>query len=99
MPPDEPDLWAFWVPEIVVEVVSPSSAERDHVEKREDYLAFGVLEYWIIDAARPHVVVLRRSRGAWAERTIGARGSYRTRLLPGFVLSPRPIFQAAHAAD
>lgn len=46
--PAERDVWSVWVPELVVEVISPGSEERDYVEKREEYLRFGVQEYWII---------------------------------------------------
>ena len=49
-PPDDPDaraedLWSTWLPDIVIEVVSPGSSEqRDYGEKREEYLRFGVRE-------------------------------------------------------
>lgn len=93
-PEEEPDLWASWVPEIVVEVASPGSEQRDYVEKREEYLLFGVLEYWIIDAGKREMLVLRRSRGRWAERTVRPPQVYRTRLLPGFDFDIAAVFQA-----
>src|SRR5262249_33872141 len=37
-PPEGKDLWARWVPEVVVEIVSPGSEHRDYVEKSEEYL-------------------------------------------------------------
>src|SRR5262245_45205261 len=77
-PPDDEDLWAAWVPEVVIEVVSPGSEHRDYVEKREEYLLFGVREYWIIDADRQEMLVLRRSRGQWAERVVRPPETYRT---------------------
>jgi Uma2 family endonuclease len=86
------DLWVRWIPEIVIEVVSPGSSHRDYVEKREDYLAFGVLEYWIFDAERVEMLALKRSKGAWVERAVRAAESYRTRLLPGFVLELAAVF-------
>src|ERR1044072_2880983 len=44
-------------PDIVIEVITPRSLDvrRDRVEKRDDYAAFGVRWYWIID---PSVRVL-----------------------------------------
>ena len=61
-------VWSVWVPEIVIEVVSQGSAHRDYVEKPEDYLIFGVLEYWIIDAIAGKVTINRRVRGRWQQR-------------------------------
>src|SRR5262249_41278332 len=71
-PDDEEDVdWAAWIPEIVVEIVSRGSRRREYVEKREEYLLFGVREYWIFDAERQEVTVLRRSGGRWVERKFG----------------------------
>lgn len=36
-------------PDLVVEVISPSSSSKDRVQKRHDYAAIGVPEYWLID--------------------------------------------------
>src|SRR5947209_3259843 len=36
------ERWSTWIPDLVVEVVSPGSEQRDYVEKREEYLLFGV---------------------------------------------------------
>ena len=94
-PPEEDDFWAAWIPEIVIEVVSPGSEQRDYVEKREEYLRFGVREYWIVDAERQEILVLRRSGGRWIERTLRASDTYRTRLLPDFVFACAPVFEAA----
>ena len=100
-PPDADDYWPEWVPEIVIEVVSPGSEaeHRDYVEKRQEYLAFGVREYWISDAMQRRFLILRRSRGRWAERSLGSEGTYRTQLLPGFELACAPIFRAADAVS
>jgi Uma2 family endonuclease len=94
-PPDVPNIWVNWIPEIVIEVVSSSSEYRDYVEKREDYLPAGVREYWIVDAGRQEVLVLRRVRGQWKEQMVRPPQVYRTRLLPGFELVCERVFQAA----
>ena len=44
-------------------MVSPGSEYRDYTEKLEEYLAFGVKEYWIIDLEEQHIIVFRLSRG------------------------------------
>jgi Uma2 family endonuclease len=95
--PEGEDLWATWVPEIVIEVVSLGSEHRDYVEKREEYLLFGVREYWIFDAERGELLVLRRTAGRWQERVVRAPAVYRTPLLPGFALAVAPVFEAAQA--
>jgi Uma2 family endonuclease len=97
-PPPDPDYWATWVPELVVEVVSPGSGERDYGEKREEYLLFGVREYWVVDAGREEILVLRRAKGRWTERVVRPPRMLRTRLLPGFELDVAGVFAAARAA-
>ena len=56
--PTEGDL----TPYLVAEVVSASSKKRDYEEKRQDYLDYGVREYWIVDPFLRHVTVLFRCR-------------------------------------
>ena len=94
-PGDDDDIWSTWIPELVIEVVSPSSVHRDYVEKREEYLQFGVLEYWIVDANKGQVLVLQRSRGTWAERTVQPPELYHSRLLPGLEFACEAVFEAA----
>ena len=96
-PPDVDDdlLWTQWVPELVIEVVSPSSRHRDYHEKPEEYLRFGVKEYWIVDAAEQVLVVMRRSRGRWVKTTVRPPATHQTRLLPGLKFSVQAVFEAA----
>ena len=98
-PRTDSEVWAVWVPELVVEVVSPGSRDRDHVEKREEYLQFGILEYWIIDRDRQALFALRRSRGRWAERVVTREQVYDTPLFPGLAFSLALVFQAADAVS
>jgi len=96
-PGDDSDVWYTWVPEIVIEVVSADSEVRDYVEKREEYLAFGVLEYWIFNAEREEMLVLRRHGGRWVEQVVRPPQSYTTRRLPGLEFACAPVFEAARA--
>jgi Uma2 family endonuclease len=73
-----------------VEVVSPGSQarKRDYEDKRADYLAVGLLEYWIVDPDLKQVTVLCRREvdgvAAWDERTFRGADAIVSDLLPGF---------------
>jgi Uma2 family endonuclease len=57
-------------PQLVVEILSPSTEERDRVVKKELYQRSGVAEYWIVDVEE-HVVeqyVLEQGRYALAAK-------------------------------
>ena len=85
-PAEDSSVWSVWVPEIVVEVVSPGSEHRDYEEKAEDYLHFGVTEYWVIDGPKGVITTHRRSRGRWQKRELKKLDRYTTHVLPGFEL-------------
>jgi Uma2 family endonuclease len=97
-PVSDENIWATWIPDILIEIVSAGSEYRDYVEKREEYWKFGVREYWIIDAYRRELLVLRRGKGDWAEHHIRPPKVYKTRLLPGFEFDIAAVFAAAEAA-
>jgi Uma2 family endonuclease len=83
-PPSEGGkAWRTWIPELVIEVVSPGSEHRDYEEKSEEFLALGVKEYWIIDARQQEMLVQRRQRGKWSQHTIHPGERCTTRLFPG----------------
>lgn len=52
-------------PELVVEVISPSSKSYDRITKREYYAALGVPEYWIVDIDAKKIERLRLSVGGY----------------------------------
>jgi Uma2 family endonuclease len=94
-PPPEVDVWSLWVPKIVIEVVSESSRKRDYEVKPDEYLEFGVDEYWIIDAAKKQMTVHLRWRGQWKKQVIRPPKKYSTRWLPGFSLDLKRVIAAA----
>jgi len=94
-PPQAKNVWAEWIAAIVLEIVSKGSEHRDYVLKREEYLQFGIREYWILDAFKSEMLVLRRHGGAWKEEIVCPPKLYRTPLLAGFKFSCAKVFQAA----
>ena len=62
-------------PTIVMEVVSKGAEARtrDYITKREEYLAFGIREYWIIDPETRTVLVLVRDGDLWVEQAYKER--------------------------
>lgn len=91
-------LWRHWLPELVIEVVSERSTDRDYIDKRQEYWDLGIKEYWIVDANREQIVVLRRGKSDWTEKRVGRGGKVTTRLLPGFELPNQAIADAAAQA-
>ncbi len=76
-------------PSLVMEVVSEGSEahERDYVTKREEYLAFGIREYWIIDPELHCVIVLVRDGDTWVEHRFQEGQQARSMILPGLAIA------------
>ncbi|CAG0994717.1 hypothetical protein PLCT2_02680 [Planctomycetaceae bacterium] len=62
--------------DLVVEVVSPDeeSHERDYVQKRKDYAAAGIPEYWIVDPNTRKITVLKLVKGKYTEHATAGEG-------------------------
>ncbi len=56
------------VPDMVLEVVSPSSVKKDTVVLRQAYWEAGIPEYWLVDARRPPLSfdILRHTQRGYA---------------------------------
>jgi Uma2 family endonuclease len=86
------------VPSIVAEFVSKRKRDRtrDYEEKRREYQAIGVSEYWVIDRFQRTMTVYKSLPGELAELIVKAEETYRTPLLPGFEL---PLAKLLKVAD
>jgi Uma2 family endonuclease len=71
-------------PSLVFEVVSQGGEARDYELKREEYLAFGLREYWIVDPIERRVTVLIRDGDVWMERVFPDGTVAEGLALPGF---------------
>lgn len=69
-------------PDLVVEVLSPSTALRDRGLKRERYAHFGVPLYWIVDPGRQQVEIYRLDEDPDRPAVV-ARESFKWQPVPG----------------
>jgi Uma2 family endonuclease len=74
------------VPELVVEVLSPSNRRYDLRDKCRIYREAAVQEIWFIDAERRQILVDRCRAGSYVEEIITA-GPVGSEVLPGFWLN------------
>lgn len=73
------------VPTLVVEILSPATANRDRVEKKAVYEANGVDELWLVDYMRREATIFYLSQGKYLPgKRFGIRQDLRSRCLPGF---------------
>jgi len=94
--PPEPDALPSPLPDLAVEVRSPSTWRYDIGAKKTAYERQGLPELWLVDTAAAEILIFRRS--ARAATTFDsseqlARGQTLTsRLLPGFALALGELF-------
>lgn len=70
------------VPDLVVEILSPSTRNRDQSEKKDVYARNGVDEYWIIDPRARSLTVFSRGGDSFDGGTTRTHGPVPSRLLP-----------------
>jgi Uma2 family endonuclease len=82
------------VPDVVVEILSKSTSERDRYIKRRVYERFRVPEYWIVEPVHGSVHLLRHSGERYAERAVLDRsGTVTCPDFPQVSVPLAPIFQ------
>ena len=81
-------------PDLVVEILSPATAERDQTVKLDLYAQHGVIEYWIVDPDAKTISVLLRGEGGFGVVGIyGERETLRSPTLAGFNVALDEVFQ------
>lgn len=59
-------------PDWIIEVLSPATAAKDHIEKRALYERHGVKEYWLVHPADRVVMIYRLAQAAYGKPEIRA---------------------------
>ena len=81
-------------PDLVVEVLSPSTRQRDLELKRSRYAHFGVKEYSLVDPETRTITMLALSGSEYEERgTYGISDQVTTSLVPGLVIHVAQVFE------
>ena len=82
-------------PDLAVEILSPSSADKDRGLKRELYCRYGVTEYWLVDPIAETVSIHRQRGGVLAVTDMFGRGqTLRSPLLAGLELRLDDVFSS-----
>jgi Uma2 family endonuclease len=83
------------VPDLLMEILSPSNWLYDRREKMQVYQAAGVTEYWIIDPRAVTIEVYALEQGIYVLAGQYGRGEVApSRLLSGFAVSVDDIFSS-----
>ena len=82
-------------PDLAVEILSPSSADKDQGVKRDLYGRHGVTEYWLVDPIAETVSIHRQRGGVLAATDTFGRGqTLRSPLFAGLELHLDDIFSS-----
>jgi Uma2 family endonuclease len=75
-------------PDWALEIVSPSSIERDYSKKRLQYESAGVREYWIIDPLEQRMTCYRLGKNGKYKEVRSRDGKIHSPVIPGFWVKP-----------
>jgi Uma2 family endonuclease len=82
-----------FAPDLVVEILSPSTAKWDRIKKYGVYARHGVAEYWIVDPGNETVEIFALRDGVYELAASGHKpGQLTSATLPGLVLELERVF-------
>ncbi len=82
------------MPDLVIEVLSPSTEDYDRQTKLRTYAALGIPHYWIVDARSQLVFEnVLQTNGRYQERVIGPDGIFRPALFPDLEIDLAQTFR------
>jgi Uma2 family endonuclease len=86
-------------PDLIMEVVSTESADRDWLRKYADYEAGGVREYWIVDPLEGKIEAYFLGKAQQYRRIRPRDGKITSRILAGFYLRPEWLLTSPRADE
>jgi Uma2 family endonuclease len=84
-------------PDLVIEIVSPSTARYDRIVKFNQYRKAGVREYWIVDPEARDVFTYVLKNGEYTAANYGDTGSAPVAVLPGCEIDLASVFGSPEA--
>jgi Uma2 family endonuclease len=86
--------WVRGAPDLVIEILSPTTNTIDRGPKLKAYARYGVAEYWIVDPVEKAVEVYSLTpTGYQLTRSFSEEESLSSAMLPGFELQVGSLFQ------
>jgi Uma2 family endonuclease len=79
------------IPDLVIEILSPSTQERDLGRKAEIYASLGIREYWPVDIENRAITVLALQEGRY-EDAPQTSGVVRSTVIPGLEINLGELF-------
>lgn len=79
-------------PDVVIEILSPSTRGIDQVRKMALYARSGVPEYWIADPEQRRLILHCLEGEEYVAVTPNPDGSLASRILPGLLIDPADVF-------
>jgi Uma2 family endonuclease len=87
-------------PDLVVEILSPATEQRDRGAKQQLYARYGVSHYWLVDGAARTVTELVLAQNAYAVHGVHHVGEpFEPAVLPGLAIDLAAVFPSALPAD
>lgn len=81
------------VPDLVVEIISPSTFYRDSYEKKDFYEKIGVQEYWLIEPANRIIEVFVLENGKYhLHSLVVEKGKAQSKILKDFEVLAEKVF-------
>jgi Uma2 family endonuclease len=80
-------------PDLIVEVLSPSTYRNDRTAKKDLYCQFGVSEYWIVDPKNQAIEVYTLENNDYTMSSFAIEtGEIESKVLEGFKMDIVPVF-------
>lgn len=85
------------IPDLIIEIISPTSVIRDRIEKKDLYERMSVREFWIADPqyAAIEIYTLQNNRYELLSAATPLEGELKSDLFEGLVIKPNEIFNSA----